>query len=230
MCPDPGSSQDMSEATIGRSFLCLTGCADFSSFDSDFLSYPPESFDKLLRIFSYVSPPSAVPLRTSWTDRAFGVSREFDSSLATKRKYKPVDRKVRPVPSYMPDAASQMYKPIIIPVPTPLPFDPPIRSQFVPGVRLSRERLDALISKIPEKFLLDREIDLLIHVLKRRETAIAWTDSERGTFSRKYFPDYEIPVIEHTPWSLPPIRIPKAIEGEVRAILERQRAAGNYEN
>jgi hypothetical protein len=216
--PDPDTTQDMSEATIGRSFLCLAGCADFSSFDAHFLSYPPDSFDKILRIFSYVSPRSAIPLRTSWTDRAFGIDREFDSSLVTKRKYKPVDRKVPPVPSYMPNEASQVYKPIIIPVPPSLPLNPPLKSKFVPGDRLTRERLEALLNKVPEKFLLDREVDLLIYVLKRREKAIAWTDSERGTFSREYFPDYEIPVIEYTPWFLPPILIPKSIEGEVRAI------------
>jgi hypothetical protein len=52
---------------------------------------------------------------------------------------------------------------------------------------------------------------------------------ERGFFSREYFPDYEIPIIEHTPWQDPPIRIPKAIEAEVRRLLEQQIAAGKFE-
>jgi len=54
-------------------------------------------------------------------------------------------------------------------------------------------------------------------------------DSECGTFSEKYFPDYEIPVIEHVPWVQAPIHIPKAIEDTVRQMLLDQKAAGKYE-
>lgn len=69
----------------------------------------------------------------------------------------------------------------------------------------------------------------MVYILRTRERAIAFTDAERGTFSRKYFPDYEIPTIEHTPWVQPPIRIPKAIDATVRKMLQDHRDAGKYE-
>jgi hypothetical protein len=56
-----------------------------------------------------------------------------------------------------------------------------------------------MLATIPKGFLLTHEIDLLAFVIKTRELAFAFNDAERGTFSCKYFPDYEIPVIEHTP-------------------------------
>ena len=62
-----------------------------------------------------------------------------------------------------------------------------------------------MLKTIPEGFLSPCEIDLLVFIIRNRETAIAFTDAERGTFSHKYFPDYQIPVIEHTPWVQAPI-------------------------
>jgi len=58
---------------------------------------------------------------------------------------------------------------------------------------------------------------------------LAFEDSERGTFSNEFFPDYEIPVIEHVPWVQSPIRIPKSIEDTVRQMLLEQKEAGKYE-
>ena len=58
---------------------------------------------------------------------------------------------------------------------------------------------------------------------------MAFKDSEQGTFSDKYFLDYEIPVIEHVPWVQAPIRIPKSIEDTVRQMLLDQKAARKYE-
>ncbi|KZT05480.1 uncharacterized protein LAESUDRAFT_609460, partial [Laetiporus sulphureus 93-53] len=144
--------------------------------------------------------------------------------------YKPVHRKVRPVPTYMPNPAAQVFSPIIIPKLDPLPTHPPPRIAFIPTNRLMQERLDAILHMIPANFLWSEEIDLLIHVLDINQQAVAWTDAERGTFSRKYFPDYEIPVIKHTPWVNKPIPIPRAIEEKVRAVLRSQEAAGKYEH
>ena len=169
----------------------------------------------------------ASPISTPWTARALAPPPFYSS--AAKRKYKPVDRKVRPVPTYMPDPLGQEFKPIEIPHLPPLPFDPPAYADFEPTVRLTQERLDKILQSVPDGFLSSREIDLLIFVLRSRDKAIAFEDRERGTFSREYYPDYEIPVIEHIPWFLPPIRVPKVIEADVWRILEEQKAAGKYE-
>ncbi|KAI9063702.1 hypothetical protein FKP32DRAFT_1549662, partial [Trametes sanguinea] len=144
--------------------------------------------------------------------------------------YKPVARKVRPVPTNMPDLSAQTFKPLILDPPPPLPTYPPTLDEFSPTERLSRERLDTILSSIPDDFLRPAEIELLAYVVSERRAAIAFTDNERGIFSREYFPDYVIPVIEHVPWVRPPIPIPKAIEGEVRKLLVDQSLAGKYED
>jgi hypothetical protein len=163
----------------------------------------------------YSAPAHTTPIATPWTTWALARP-TYSSSLATKRKYKPVNHKVHPVPTYMPDPAGQEFKPIIIPELPPLPLYPPVYADFEPTERLSQSRLDKIISTIPQNFLSPQEIDLLTYVLHSRDKALAFKDCERGMFSHEYYPDYEIPVIEHIPWFKPPIRVPKAIEAEVR--------------
>jgi len=46
-------------------------------------------------------------------------------------KYKTVDKKVQPVPSYMPDPVGQVFHPIKLPLLPPLPLDPPYLQDFV---------------------------------------------------------------------------------------------------
>ena len=163
---------------------------------------------------------------TPWTKRALAYE---SNPLQMRTKYKTVDKKVRPVPSYMPDPAGQTFLPVLIPPLPILPLDPPFLAQFRYTKRLTEERLQKILSTVPKDFLWPREIDLLVYVLQERELALAFEDSEHGTFSDKYFPDYEIPVIEHIPWVQAPIRVPKAIEDTVRQMLQEQKAAGKYE-
>ena len=221
----------MSVPCIGRSFWCLVGELVANEDDIGLLTSldPPESYDSLLRTFSFAASKSTNPLDSSWTRRALSWSDSaYSYPIARKRKYKPVDRKVRPVPTYMPDPTGQVFKPITIPELTPLPLNPPYLAAFEPTARLTRDRLDFILGMVPKDFLSERELDLLVYVLSSSEKALAFCDAERGTFSREYFPDYEIPVIEHTPWVQPPIRVPKAIEATVRQMLEEQNAAGKY--
>ncbi|KAF7371577.1 Retrovirus-related Pol polyprotein from transposon 17.6 [Mycena venus] len=179
------------------------------------------------------------PMDTPWTRRVFAShATSLESSVSfpltfdsfpVRRRYKRVDRKVRSVPTYMPNPSAQVFRPVIIPTPEPLPTHPPPISEFIPTDRLTKERLEIILSSIPAGYLSPAEMDLFAFILHRRQRAIAFTDLERGFFSREFFPDYEIPVIEHTPWQDPPIRIPKAIEAEVRRLLQEQVAAGKFE-
>ena len=199
---------------------------DSPSFISDL--EPPDAYDLILQNIAHCSPRTSRPLLTPWTRRAL----TYENSalkLQMRTKYKTVDKKVRPVPSYMPDPAGQVFLPVTIPSLPPLPLDPPSIPNFLPTRRLTKERLQKIIDSVPKDFLLPREIDLLVFVLRTRDQALAFEDSERGTFSDKYFPDYDIPVIEHVPWVQDPIRIPKAIEDTVRQMLLDQKAAGKYE-
>ncbi|KAF9800795.1 hypothetical protein IEO21_10295 [Rhodonia placenta] len=107
--------------------------------------------------------------------------------------------------------------------------NPPSRFEFRPTERLTQDRLNTIIDTVPEGFLTSAELDLMVYIVDNCQQAIAWSDSERGTFSREYFPDYEMPVIEHTPWVRAPIPVPRAIEGKVREMLRKQMEAGKYE-
>ncbi len=218
----------MPQATLGRSLQALIGNPTLSDFDSLILANPPEQYDNLLRYISHASVNFSHILDTPWTTRALShnnYARNFHTNLTTKRKYKPVDQKVRPVPTYMPDPVSQQYKAIPIPKKHPLPIKPPPLEEFVPTERMTRERFDRLIATIPEGFLRPEEVALLGLVVSTREDAFAFTFEEKGYFKREYYPDYEIPVIEHTPWQRPPIRVPRAIEELVRSELHKQTKA-----
>jgi hypothetical protein len=210
---------------------CLVGGLTDEDLDSFSLAslLPPETYDPLLRTLSFAAPEGTKPIISPWTLRALTEEPYCLTVNAARKRYKPVDRKVRPVPTYMPDPVGQIFKRVMIPDLSPLPLDIPFLSDFTPTERLTQERLDTMLRTVPDSFLLPREIDLLVYILSNRERGIAFTDAERGTFSRDYFPDYEIPVIEHTPWVQPPIRIPKAIEDTVRQMLTDQRDAGKYE-
>jgi len=181
-----------------------------SSFISEL--EPPETYDFILQKIAHCSPRTSHPLSTPWTKCAL----VYDSNpLQMRTKYKTVDKKVQPVPSYMPDPAGQTFLPVLIPPLPILPLNPPLLTQFRPSKRLTEDHLQKILTTVPKDFLQPREIDLLVYVLQERELALAFEDSERGTFSDKYFPDYEIPVIEHIPWVQAPIRVPKAIEETV---------------
>lgn len=129
----------------------------------------------------------------------------------------------------MPDPSGQVFRPVIIPSLPPLPLDPPAVQDFVPTQRLTLDRMEKILSSVPKGFLRPRELDLLVFILQERQKALAFEDSERGMFSDEFFPDYEIPVIEHVPWVQSPIHIPKSIEDTVRQMLLEQKEAGKYE-
>ncbi|TFY52589.1 hypothetical protein EVJ58_g9929 [Rhodofomes roseus] len=215
---------------LGRSLSALIGDRKFlDSGNVHVLAQlnPPHTFDSLLRSVSFSSPDHPQPVRSPWTDRALG---QQGASANAARRYKPVARKVRPVPTYMPNPSAQKLVPIEVPTPPPLSTNPAPRSQFTSTQRLTQERLDAILKTVPDGFLTEAELDLMVHVLDVNQQALAWTEEERGTFSSKYFPDYEIPVIEHVPWTRPPIKVPKALEDKVRAVVQDQIDAGNYEH
>ncbi|KIJ44991.1 hypothetical protein M422DRAFT_251632 [Sphaerobolus stellatus SS14] len=145
------------------------------------------------------------PLYPGWTKRALIDNTNIIESHGARR-YKPVDRKVRPVPTYMPNPAAQQFKPIPLPHILPLPFFPPPISEFRPTSRFTQERFDLLLKTIPHGFLSDTEIALLMHVVDRRQGAFAFTFAEKGIF-----------------------KLPKALEQAVREAIIEQEQAGPFE-
>ena len=217
---------------LGRTLRVLLGDPSITASDEE-REYavsldPPFSYDRLLRSAEFAFASTA-PLHSPWVDRALSLARLPYTSMPTRR-YKPVACKVRPVATNMPDLSAQTLKPIKLPSIGPLPTRPPPRSEFKPSERLTLERLELILANIPAHSpLRPQELDLLVFILANRQSALAFSDNERGTFNREYFPDYVIPVIEHTPWVQAPIPIPKAIEGKVTKILESHFGSGRYE-
>ena len=96
---------------------------------------PPETYDTLLRTLAYAAPLEARPIQSPWTNRVFNES--YSSSLTVRKKYKPVDRKVRPVPSYMPDPGGQIFKHVEIPELPSLPLATTALIKFTPTERIT---------------------------------------------------------------------------------------------
>ena len=89
--PEPGSDQDASVPTLGRSLHALMGTYgfDFPSFVSDL--EPPKAYDLLLQNVAHCTPRMSRPLLTPWTRCAL----TYESNpLQTRTKYKTVDKKV----------------------------------------------------------------------------------------------------------------------------------------
>ena len=142
--------------------------------------------------------------------------------------YKRVDKKVRPVSTtFSPDYEVRRTIPED-PLLTlkPLPFHPP---DFKPSKRITAERLKMLeVNK--DRFLSPEEEKLVVHVLQLNEGALAFEDSERGTFKDEYFSPYKIATVPHVPWEYKNIPIPPGILDKVIEVLKLKIEAGVYES
>ena len=147
--------------------------------------------------------------------------------VVTKKKYKPVAKKVKPVVASVPNEFRIERNIIGDPlanIPTLSP-NPPL---FTPCGRYTEERMIALQTRHGD-FLLPEEMKLLHHLMSLQNEAFAWSDLERGSFKTEYFPPVEIPVIPHTPWIERNIPIPPGIYDEVCAIIRKKIESGVYE-
>lgn len=121
--------------------------------------------------FSRFAPRTIASITYSPLALSSALASPASAPSAPKRRYKPVDRKYRPVPTFLPDINPDKYRPIPPPVPLELPHNPPPRSSLLCGTRLTRERLDEMLGRIEPGVLLDKEIDLIAWVLVQREMA-----------------------------------------------------------
>ena len=148
--------------------------------------------------------------------------------VVTKKKYKPVAKKVRPVIASVPNKF-RIERNIIgdplagLPI---LSHNPP---PFVPTGCYTEERKCALQER-HGAFLLPDKMHLLHHLMSLQNDAFAWSDLERGSFKTEFFPPVEIPVIPHTPWIERNILIPPGIYDEVCAIIRKKIKSGVYEH
>lgn len=223
--------------TIGRSFECLMGNPLFADFDSLIGSSPPPQFDDLIHQYIGLTGTPATSIPSSpWVDRAASdyVSFVLETNIIPRpsrspKKYKPVHRRHRPVPTYMPDPRAQQFSEIPELPPLTLPTHPPHHSALPPDSRMTQERLQGLLKTIEADFLSPDEINLLAFLVHARSHAFAWVYEEKGFFDSAYFPPYEIPTIEHVPWQVLPIPLPLAIRDDVKDEVRRFEALGRFE-
>ncbi len=213
------------------------GNAQFAGFDSLIGSSPPPQFDDL--IHQYVSltggSTACIPPST-WSNRAVSdynalihQTRIVPRPERGPRKYKPVARRHRPVPTYMPNPRAQQFIDIPELPPLILPTHPPHHTTLPADDRMTQERLQGLLKTIEDGLLTAEETNLLAFVVHARSHAFAWEYSEKGFFDPRYFPDYKIPYVEHVPWQVPPIPLPLAIRDAVRDEVRRFETLGRFE-
>ncbi|KAJ7080430.1 hypothetical protein B0H15DRAFT_760553, partial [Mycena belliarum] len=142
--------------------------------------------------------------------------------------YKP-DRKVKPVATTQPDPQAHVFRPIPRATLTQLPTHPLDYRSLKFGARVTLERLESMLAQIEPGILSSAEINLLAYVAVQRESAFAFQYSEKGSFCRDYYPDYEFPTIEHTPWQRKPIPIPIALLEDVRKVILDNEKGGRFE-
>ena len=150
------------------------------------------------------------------------------NNITSVQAYKKVAKKVRPVPTSLPEdfrTIRRIPSDPLLSLPE-LPHHPP---NFSPGNRLNQERLDALKLN-QDNFLWPEELKLLQHILKLNELGLAWTEEEKGRFRDDYFSPVKIPVIEHIPWAHRNLPIPSGILADVIQIFKDKFAAGVYEH
>ena len=150
-----------------------------------------------------------------------------ESVFANKKIYKPSHRKVRPIPTTLPEEYRiQRIRPKIDPIESlpPLPTHPP---PFAPTGRITEERIKKF-NLDKSDFLWPEEVKLLLWVLTTNERAIAFEISERGTFSTKYFKPVIIPVVSHEPWAERNIPIPPGLYNQVMEVVRDKKKSGVY--
>lgn len=186
------------------------GNVEFSDFDSLFNLSPPPSHDTLLYDYYTSTRPDSSLVSSPWTDRflsrinpsssgipsksftdarrAYAAERWVNATAksAPKKRYKPVDRKVKPVATTQPDPRAHVFRPIPRTTLTDLPTHPPDYRDLEFGSRVTLERLEAMLAKIEPGILSDAEINLLSFIVVARESAFAFEYSEKGSFSRGY--------------------------------------------
>ena len=134
--------------------------------------------------------------------------------------YKPVHKRVKPVPTTFPSEAT---------VTRTIPRDPLLTlpelsrnpPEFIPSEKLTKERMK-IMNINPNGFLSSEEEKLFEHVFLLNERALAFDESERGDFSDEYFSPYIIPTIPHIPWAQKNAPIPPGIREEVIKMLKHK--------
>ena len=143
-------------------------------------------------------------------------------------KYKPVERKVKPVIQELP-AEFRIKREIKGEPLAEMPELPKHPAAFEPTGRYTKERRDQIDKIHVGEFLLPEERKLMHQFMMLQNQGFAWDDSERGRFQEDFFPPIDILTVPHKPWVLRNIPIPPGLYDEVCKIIKTKLEAGVYE-
>lgn len=145
------------------------------------------------------------------------------------KKYKPVALKVRPVYENLPEEFRIERHIYGDPLENLKPLNP-VPPDFEPIGRYTQERKEMVDKMHEDNFLSEEEMRLVHHLLMIHESAVAWTDDERGTFKEEFFPPVKFPVQpDHKVWVERNIPIPPGQLEEVCKVLRASIDANIYE-
>lgn len=169
-----------------------------------------------------------IDLDLSGSLTGIGTVDDIDSIVQVNTRYKPVGKKRNPIDTILPPLLNSPCRPPpSIPdlYSTRLTFDLP---EFLYGGRLTQARVDSMeLNK--DGILLPAELNLVHQLLRLRELAIAFDDSERGLLKDEYAEPYIIPVIPHSPWRERPLPLPYAVKDAIVQQLKDRLKSGVYE-
>ncbi|KAK3836264.1 MAG: hypothetical protein J3R72DRAFT_354535, partial [Linnemannia gamsii] len=126
-------------------------------------------------------------------------------------RYKPVDKKVRPVAALVP-VELQLHG---------------VGVERISGKRLTDERLEAM--QVGDGLLLDVEVDYFKQRLHEVDGAFAFQDSKMDLLKASVEPPIRVPIVPHTPWSHAPYPVPRALHDQVVELLKAKMMAGVIE-
>ncbi|KAG1858597.1 hypothetical protein C8R48DRAFT_775032 [Suillus tomentosus] len=129
---------------------------------------------------------------------------------ASYTMYKRVDKKIKPVPGVFPQEA-QVHRQFPYDPLNTLPTLSPNPPELEPSIKITAESMKALNIN-STGFLSPEEERLFEHIMHLNEDALAFEDSDRGTFKESYFSPYIFPTIPHVPCEYKNMRIPPGIK------------------
>ncbi|KAI0739252.1 hypothetical protein C8Q80DRAFT_1066571, partial [Daedaleopsis nitida] len=145
------------------------------------------------------------------------------------KKYKPLHRCHRPVPTYMPDPRAQQFSEIPELPPLTLPTNPPHYSTLPPHTHMSQEHLQGLLKTIEADLLTPEEVNLITYLVHAHLRAFTWVYKEKGYLNTTYFPPYDIPTVEHVPRQVLPVLLPLAIRDNIKDEVQHFEALRRFE-
>jgi len=143
-------------------------------------------------------------------------------------KYKPVAKKVKSVPTMLPEEFHTMCKIVGDPL-VDMPTLPTHLLDFMPTGHYDETAQDIINANHPGDFLLPEECKLMHHFMMVFEHGFIWDEFQKGNFRQDFFPLIKIPIILHIPWALRNIPMPPGIYNDVVKIIRDKIALGMYE-